>query len=43
MRLSTFIDENVEAVLQLWEDLARTIIVSSNAMDADALADIANH
>lgn len=39
MRLSTFIDENVEPILQAWEDFARTIAVPGKTLDADALRD----
>lgn len=39
MRLSTFIDENVEPILQAWEDFARTITIPGKALDAEALRD----
>lgn len=39
MRLSTFIDENVEPILQAWEDFARTITVPGKALDTEALRD----
>ncbi|PZW71336.1 RsbRD-like negative regulator of sigma factor [Pseudomonas sp. URMO17WK12:I1] len=39
MRLSPFIDENVEPILQAWEDFARTITVPGKALDTEALRD----
>lgn len=39
MRLSTFIDENIEPILQAWEDFARTITIPGKALDAEALRD----
>ena len=43
MRLSTFIDKNMEPILQAWEDFARTINVPGKALDAEALRDHAGH
>lgn len=43
MRLSSFIDENIEPILQSWEDFARTIITPGNPLDSEALRDHAGH
>ncbi|SHL15461.1 sensor histidine kinase [Phytopseudomonas punonensis] len=43
MRLSIFIDENIESILQSWEDFARTIKTPGKALDAEELRDHAGH
>lgn len=43
MRLSSFIDENIEPILQSWEDFARTIITPGKPLDSEALRDHAAH
>jgi signal transduction histidine kinase len=42
MRLSTFISENMEPILQAWEDFARTIEPPAITMDREALRDHAS-
>ncbi len=39
MRLSRFIEENLEPILQAWEDFARTIVTPNTAMNATELRD----
>lgn len=39
MRLFVFIDENIEPILQAWEDFARTITVPGKPLDSEALRD----
>lgn len=43
MRLSAFINENMEPILQEWEDFARALGAVTEAMDAAALRDHAKH
>lgn len=43
VRLSTFIRENQESILQAWEDFARTIDPPALSMDTEALRDHAAH
>ncbi|MCJ8206937.1 sensor histidine kinase [Pseudomonas sp. RGM2987] len=39
MRLADFIEQNLESILQAWEDFARTLAPASDNMDAEALRD----
>lgn len=39
MRLSDFISENLEPILQAWEDFARTIVTPGAPLDTEALRD----
>ncbi|MDR0189473.1 sensor histidine kinase [Pseudomonas yamanorum] len=39
MRLPDFIQENIEPILQAWEDFARTIVTPGADLDRDALRD----
>lgn len=39
MRLSTFIDQNIEPILQSWEDFASTIDTPGNPLDSQGLRD----
>ena len=39
MRLADFILENIEPILQQWEDFAKTMTPAANGMDSVALRD----
>lgn len=39
MRLADFIDDNIEPILQAWEDFAKTMTPASDGMDSSALRD----